>query len=405
MQPFYRSGKSMNTNTMYKQRKLELFSGTPNATSTVWRPKAETEAMFPAAPQGVVSSAGTVGNPAGMVEMEKARAVQGRNHHGVGPTETVRVGPGLGVGPEVQATGGFHPFYRVMPKNINEYRRNNLEGGVNHGASRVGKRTLESAHDKRADKVLWTLHDRPSQRSRAAVLARTADAPAPRVHVKKTVNGTGRFGIVSGVPGRAGGKRGCGAAREPTRVRDYHPDPRNAAAARAGLGGYTVPGKTVVLPSQREQSLSAFPGPVTGQITAGVVRTTQAPCPTIRELQEKNTYRGPVTGPRAERMDVIQKHPMKSGKRASQHAAYTNGAGRMNIFAPETGGKARKRPEKLYTTVGRTQARPIVERAAATIGRRERAGPKRTVVNDRLDLNLARDQLRDNELNHPMAGR
>lgn len=44
------------------------------------------------------------------------------------PIERLNVGPGLGVGPEVPATGGFHDFFRALPNNINEERLTTLEG-------------------------------------------------------------------------------------------------------------------------------------------------------------------------------------------------------------------------------------------------------------------------------------
>jgi hypothetical protein len=44
------------------------------------------------------------------------------------PIERRRVGPGLGVGSNVDAAGGFHQYFRVLPNNINEERLTTLEG-------------------------------------------------------------------------------------------------------------------------------------------------------------------------------------------------------------------------------------------------------------------------------------
>jgi hypothetical protein len=44
------------------------------------------------------------------------------------PVERINVGPGLGVGPTVSATGGFQQFFRVLPNNINEERLTTLPG-------------------------------------------------------------------------------------------------------------------------------------------------------------------------------------------------------------------------------------------------------------------------------------
>jgi hypothetical protein len=44
------------------------------------------------------------------------------------PVERQNVGPGLGVGPDVAAAGGFQQFFRVLPNNINEERLTTLPG-------------------------------------------------------------------------------------------------------------------------------------------------------------------------------------------------------------------------------------------------------------------------------------
>jgi hypothetical protein len=82
------------------------------------------------------------------------------------PVERIRVGPGLGVGPDVPATGGFQQFFRVLPNNINEERLTSLEGRVgpanpvvkNGGAGGIGEMT----HKAKATKA-W--HRPPAQTS------------------------------------------------------------------------------------------------------------------------------------------------------------------------------------------------------------------------------------------------
>ena len=44
------------------------------------------------------------------------------------PIERMNVGPGLGLGPDVAAAGGFHDFFRALPNNINEERLTTLKG-------------------------------------------------------------------------------------------------------------------------------------------------------------------------------------------------------------------------------------------------------------------------------------
>jgi hypothetical protein len=72
------------------------------------------------------------------------------------PVERVNVGPGLGVGPDVAATGGFQQFFRALPNNINEERLTTLEGRAgpsnpvvkNGGAGGIGAMTHQAKATK-----------------------------------------------------------------------------------------------------------------------------------------------------------------------------------------------------------------------------------------------------------------
>lgn len=77
----------------------------------------------------------------------------------VSPLETpMRIGPGLGVGPNVLAAGGFHDYFRALPTNIHEERLTTLEGREgppnpvvkNGGAAYIGDITHEAAATKTA---------------------------------------------------------------------------------------------------------------------------------------------------------------------------------------------------------------------------------------------------------------
>ena len=46
------------------------------------------------------------------------------------PVEKIQVGPGLSLGTEVPAAGGFQQYTRVVPDNISDYSRNQLPGMV-----------------------------------------------------------------------------------------------------------------------------------------------------------------------------------------------------------------------------------------------------------------------------------
>lgn len=61
----------------------------------------------------------------------------------VSSVEKVQVGPGLGVGPDVVATGGFQqPDFRVYPVNTGEYRLTQLPGRINAGGDVLGGRRV-----------------------------------------------------------------------------------------------------------------------------------------------------------------------------------------------------------------------------------------------------------------------
>lgn len=77
----------------------------------------------------------------------------------VSPLEApMNVGPGLGVGPDVLASGGFQDYFRALPTNINEEKLTTLEGREgprnpfikSGGAAYIGDITHEAAQSKTA---------------------------------------------------------------------------------------------------------------------------------------------------------------------------------------------------------------------------------------------------------------
>ena len=57
------------------------------------------------------------------------------------PSEQVMVGPGLGLDPNVAASGGFQQLYRVNPNNVGAYRLTTLPGRVAPGGDMTGGRS------------------------------------------------------------------------------------------------------------------------------------------------------------------------------------------------------------------------------------------------------------------------
>ena len=54
------------------------------------------------------------------------------------PMEKNMVGPGLNVGPNVPAFGGYQQLFQVKPNNVGAYKLTTLPGRVNHGANQTG---------------------------------------------------------------------------------------------------------------------------------------------------------------------------------------------------------------------------------------------------------------------------
>ena len=57
------------------------------------------------------------------------------------PSEKIMVGRGLGLDPEIPASGGFQQLYRVNPNNVGAYRLTTLPGRIAPGADTTGWRT------------------------------------------------------------------------------------------------------------------------------------------------------------------------------------------------------------------------------------------------------------------------
>jgi hypothetical protein len=63
--------------------------------------------------------------------------VSNKNNN-LAPSEKIFVGRGLGLDPEIPASGGFHQMYRVNPNNVGAYRLTTLPGRIAPGASTTG---------------------------------------------------------------------------------------------------------------------------------------------------------------------------------------------------------------------------------------------------------------------------
>jgi len=125
-EPYYRSEGVMNTSDPVKKRLLDTYTGNLGPGEGVSKRTS------------VAGSFGAEVNiqPGLLTEANRkdryTQDISGKQNN-VLPFAQVRVGPGLGVGPDVVATGGFQQFDRVMPKNVGEYNKTQLASRTNAG--------------------------------------------------------------------------------------------------------------------------------------------------------------------------------------------------------------------------------------------------------------------------------
>ena len=132
--PFFRSEKSQNTNDDVKDRRLATFTGID---MIEYDKKKEVEAPKPV--RDYTNINGVTFQPD--MERYKYSASLGK-HNNTSPVEQTRVGPGLALNPDDEHhDSGYQQYFRILPGNVNGYRKHNYEGSVVHGKSNTDKRT------------------------------------------------------------------------------------------------------------------------------------------------------------------------------------------------------------------------------------------------------------------------
>ena len=125
--PFFTSERTQNTNTKFKQARMEMFTGATDMCRSVtgtYQNKKEQPALFsPTMGAAPLTSSGTAGNANSRPDVDRYYVSGVQNN--TGPVDRIQVGPGLGLGPDNTAgQGGFHPYLRILPKNVGEYKIN-----------------------------------------------------------------------------------------------------------------------------------------------------------------------------------------------------------------------------------------------------------------------------------------
>jgi len=125
--PFFKSERSQNTNDALKDRRLSTFTG---VNTMDFQHKKEVEAPKP------TRDLTNVNGSLAQVDQERYLPLATVKNN-VLPFEQVKVGPGLGLKADEVATGGFHQNVRVLPGNVNGYRKHNYKGRTLAGKSAV----------------------------------------------------------------------------------------------------------------------------------------------------------------------------------------------------------------------------------------------------------------------------
>lgn len=275
MVPFFRSAKTQNTNDGVKQTLLETYTGVNGLDSSLtgtYRRKTEVPAMFSPTLSAVqVTSGGSGGNAADV--RDSSRFVPSVTQNNVRPLEQISVGPGVGVGPNVTSTDGFHPMLRILPKNVGGYKKTHLVGRVVPGAAAVNKAPTqgEAARVSVASStgaLVMEMDDRPPLPTMSAVLG-TAQRPAQLVEVRGGMRPMeeDRFGN----PSYRGAQEPRGSVE--TRVgyggdnadRNRSLPPLNPSGASVGVGAFTYASHDRArLDAQQREAPGGGVGPATG---------------------------------------------------------------------------------------------------------------------------------------------
>lgn len=330
--PFYTSeAKQAGETDFGKARKLEMFSGeTSEATMAITgtRPppcKAGRAPLF-----GMQTNAHPVNSEGKTTTLypaadERQRLHVSDKHNNVGPCEKVMVGPGLGLGPDVQAAGGFHQGYRILPTNRMNFERLNREtpGRVIPGGAPISKPGTcapfsAQGRKRHADADMTARHLQPQQADYTAIVPRGTGTHCTRDKTFEAFFGGATGPQVQGVQGQS------------TRCKsDCSPSAPmiNPISHFTSDAGYLLPQQQPESKSQRETAGGMLgprgrdaPGHVTHNFCAPVTNrsncrqpdsifrgTPAVPAPPARSAWKapetnrgkQTSYLGPATGPAA----------------------------------------------------------------------------------------------------------
>lgn len=431
-QPFFASAKKQHTNNALKQRRMEMFTGAVDINSSetgTYSRKKEVPNMFKpewnAAP--VTFSGHSAGTPIGIDQA--ARYVPSMRQNNVLPTQQVRVGPGVGVGAGVPAADGFHPMLRVMPQNVNEHRLNPLPGTLVVGASGVANGTLKPVLVTEHPPRYWEQRRRPTQATKAAVLAaseRAAQLLEPcggRMTGEDYYGTAGRVGSYTAgtVPTRdrfdnnvvehqtnvTGAAHGVGAyakaTHDPSRLQSQHREQQQEyEGVVTGAKGPRADELHLLPQTNRSIHVTDVQGNPASHVDVGRTRPLDKWDRTLREQLHPQSQPG-VAAPYIKGHSVTATHKWldRESKRYAQHVLNWMPPAHMATDVRMPGiVQIKPRVELLQAQALPTTATPI---AMAPIGYTGGNSLKLPSDNPRLDLGIAQRQLAENPLHVPLV--
>ena len=240
--PFFRSEKSQNTNDNVKDHRLSTFTGVDNLD---YIHRKENAPQFKP-----IADLTNIRGSQNTLDAELDHYVTSSIHNNTLPFKQEKVGRGLGIDPSQSAGGGFHEQTRVLPDNVNGYRKNTYEGRVVPGVAKVTNRTMESSLAQNRDVVRCVTRDVMPAKS-------YFDAQSARADQTVSYKQTNR-GNCNSIVGIAHGQENTYTIANTSRTQDYTRcfDPGNPHQSHSGQGAYT---NSKYLMDSEESTLCAPP--------------------------------------------------------------------------------------------------------------------------------------------------
>ena len=392
MVPYFGSKRKQNTNTDLKERRLETFTGVDN---TDFVKKKESENLFKPEKQNIFGS---------HFNVNKDNYVVSDKMNNVTPVEKQYVGPGIGIGPEVSAKGGFHDTFRILPDHLNSYKKQTFKGRVVAGKTlNSGPQSAPTVAKRKPDRF-YTLEDRENVASSFFVSAPKDTTQNPIREGRNTTELTTGADLTV-LTGHASQAAEGHMAREDVSKYQLHKNDMNCGrnlvgpqAHEATGGGYNV-SQFIVNETMRENcrpqtNVYRPQGPNAIKLAD---RNQQANM-TIRE-GTSTCYNGPAQSYLPGNMNQLATDNAEPYYlREETTRDYTPGPGRTNIrahaedleiaeFKPDYNREVIKNPNIWKTGP-----------EANKIGSVDTGTRPNDVLNTRFMPNLARNQLKDNSL-------